>query len=194
MPSSPRFRTNAGARSLIPSPAETGDRISINATTTERNMDGNDNERGQMPGHAWRWQTRDIRGQVEPRLVAEPAEPGHPAPALGRVQPDGPGLQLRRGVQEARSGRAEEGPLRADDRLAGLVAGRLGPLRRRCSSAWPGTAPAPTAPATAAAAPAPATSVSRRSTAGPTTATSTRRAACSGRSSRNTATRSPGPT
>jgi catalase-peroxidase len=43
--------------------------------------------------------------------------------------------------------------------------------------------------ATAAAAPAPATSVSRRSTAGPTTATSTRRAACSGRSSRNTATR-----
>ena len=34
-----------------------------------------------------------------------------------------------------------------------VVAGRLRPLRRRCSSAWPGTAPAPTASATAAAAP-----------------------------------------
>jgi catalase-peroxidase len=37
------------------------------------------------------------------------------------------------------------------------------------SSAWPGTAPAPTASATAAAAQAPATSASRPSTAGPTT-------------------------
>ncbi len=46
------------------------------------------------------------------------------------VQSDGPRLRLRRGIQEARPGRAEEGPLRADDRLAGLVAGRLGPLRR----------------------------------------------------------------
>ena len=51
---------------------------------------------------------------------------------------------------EAREG----GPARADDRQPGLVAGGLRPLRRRCSSAWPGTAPAPTASATAAAAPA----------------------------------------
>jgi hypothetical protein len=55
-------------------------------------------------------------------------------------------------------------------------------------------APAPTARPTAAAARAPATSALRRSTAGPTTATSTRPAACCGRSSRSTATPSPGPT
>ncbi len=60
----------------------------------------------------------------------EPVESGDPAPALAGVQPDGPGLRLRRGLQEARLRRAEEGPGRADDRLAGLVARRLGPLRR----------------------------------------------------------------
>ena len=63
-----------------------------------------------------------------------------------------------------------------------------------CSSAWPGTARAPTASPTAAAAPAPASSASRRSTAGRTTPTSTRRAGCCGRSSRSTAGKSPGPT
>ena len=84
--------------------------------------------------------------------------------------------------------------VRADDRLAGLVAGRLRPLRaalhphglaqrrhlphrRRPRRRRP-----------------PARSASRRSTAGPTTPTSTRRAGCSGRSSRSTAARSPGPT
>jgi catalase-peroxidase len=76
---------------------------------------------------------------------------------------------------------------RADDRFAGLVAGRLRPLRRRCSSAWPGTAPAPIAPPTAAAARAAGSSASRRSIPGRTTPISTRRAACCGRSSRNTA-------
>ena len=70
------------------------------------------------------------RRPVEQRLVAQPAEPPDPAPALCEVQPDGRAVRLRRGIQEARPGRAEEGPLRADDRFAGLVAGRLGPLRR----------------------------------------------------------------
>ena len=42
----------------------------------------------------------------------------------------GAAVRLRRGVQEARPGRGEEGSRRADDRLAGVVAGRLGPLRR----------------------------------------------------------------
>ena len=51
-----------------------------------------------------------------------------------------------------------------------------------------------TASATAAAAPVPASSASRRSTAGRTTRTSTRRAGSCGRSSRNTAGKSPGPT
>ena len=69
-------------------------------------------------------------------------------------EPDGRGLRLCRGIQEARPRRGEEGPLCADDRLAGLVAGGLRPLRPARSSAWPGTAPAPIASATAAAAPA----------------------------------------
>ena len=38
-------------------------------------------------------------------------------------------LQLRRSFQEPRSGGGEEGSRRADDRFAGLVAGRLRPLR-----------------------------------------------------------------
>ena len=45
------------------------------------------------------------------------------------VQSVGQGFQLRRGIQETRLRGPEEGPLRADDRFAGLVAGRLGPLR-----------------------------------------------------------------
>ena len=45
------------------------------------------------------------------------------------VQPDGRGLRLRRGVQEPRPGRRDQGPARPDDRLAGLVAGGLRPLR-----------------------------------------------------------------
>jgi catalase-peroxidase len=48
--------------------------------------------------------------------------------------------------------------------------------------------------ATAAAVRTAASCASSRSTAGPTTSTSTRPAACCGRSSRNTARRSPGPT
>src|SRR6516164_6966422 len=55
-------------------------------------------------------------------------------------------------------------------------------------------AAARTASPTAAAAPAPASSASRPSTAGRITRTSTRRAGCCGRSSRNTAGKSPGPT
>ena len=46
------------------------------------------------------------------------------------VQSAGRGLRLRRGLQEARLHRAEERPGAADDRFAGLVAGRLRPLRR----------------------------------------------------------------
>ena len=53
-----------------------------------------------------------------------------PASELLLVRPDGQGLQLRRGVQEARPGGCEEGSLCADDRFAGLVAGRFRPLWR----------------------------------------------------------------
>ncbi len=50
-------------------------------------------------------------------------------PALVEVRPDGRRLRLRRGIQEPRPRGRQEGPARADDRLAGLVAGRLRPLR-----------------------------------------------------------------
>ncbi len=110
-----------------------------------------------------------------------------------KSNPMGAGLQLRERVQEPRPGGGEEGSRGADDRLAGLVAGGLRPLRTVCSFAWRGTAPALTAPVTAAAAPAGASSASRRSTVGRTTSVWTRRVACSGRSSRSMAGRFRGP-
>ena len=42
---------------------------------------------------------------------------------------DGRGVRLRQGVQEPRPERGDQRPQRADDGLAGLVAGRLWPLR-----------------------------------------------------------------
>ena len=73
--------------------------------------------------------SRRRRRHVEPRLVAEPAEARPPAPAFLQVRSDGRGLQLRRRVQEPRPGGGEERSRGADDRLAGLVAGGLRPLR-----------------------------------------------------------------
>ena len=67
--------------------------------------------------------------QDEPGLVAESAGPAGSPPALAPVQSDGRGLRLRRGVQDPRPRRAEAGHLRGDDDVAGLVAGRLRPLR-----------------------------------------------------------------
>ena len=69
------------------------------------------------------------RRQDEPRLVAEPAAAGTAAPALGEVRPDGRGLRLREGIQQPRLQGAKGGPGQADDRLPGLVAGGLRPLR-----------------------------------------------------------------
>ena len=69
------------------------------------------------------------RPQDEPGLVAEPARPLGSPPALAPVQSDGRGLRLRRRVQDPRPRRAEAGPHRGDDDVAGLVAGRLRPLR-----------------------------------------------------------------
>src|SRR5215510_2654185 len=76
-----------------------------------------------MPGHAC-----DGSGQVESRLVAEPAEPSGSPPALGPVRSDGRGVRLRQGVQEPRPAFRDQGPACLDDGLAGLVAGRLRPL------------------------------------------------------------------
>ena len=109
------------------------------------------------------------------------------------VQSDGRGLRLRRRVQDPRPRGAQAGRHRGDDHLAGLVAGRLRPLRAVLHPDDAGMRPAPTASTMAGVAAARAPSASRRSTAGPTTPASTRPAGCSGRSSRSTAGRSPGP-
>ena len=82
-----------------------------------------------MPGHARRQHRHAGRRQVEPRLVAQPAEPRHPPPALAAVHSPGRGVRLRGGVQEARPRGAQEGSLHADDDVAGVVAGRLRALR-----------------------------------------------------------------
>ena len=85
-------------------------------------------------------------------------------------------------------------PGRADDHLAGLVAGRLRPLRPAVHPhelARRRHLPHRRRPRRRRRA---APSASRRSTAGPTTRASTRRAGCCGRSSRSTAARSRGPT
>ena len=76
-----------------------------------------------MPGRA-----RYLR-QDQPRLVAEPARPQRSPPAVEPLRPDGRGVRLRRGVQEPRPRCGDQGPARADDGFAGLVAGRFRPLR-----------------------------------------------------------------
>ncbi len=52
-----------------------------------------------------------------------------PAPEPARGRSDGRGVRLRRGVQDARPRCPEEGHRGGDDDVAGLVAGRLRPLR-----------------------------------------------------------------
>ena len=69
------------------------------------------------------------RPHIEPGLVAEPARPVGAPPARGRGRPDGRRLRLRGGVRDPRRRRAEAGRRRGDDDVAGLVAGRLRPLR-----------------------------------------------------------------
>ena len=66
----------------------------------------------------------------ECELVAEPAESEDPASALAAVRSDGQGIRLCRGIQEPRPGCGDQGPGCLDDHVAGLVAGRLWPLRR----------------------------------------------------------------
>src|SRR5947207_7103747 len=93
-------------------------------SATYRPKEGTDVNRSKVPVHAHGWHR-----PVEPRLVAQSAEPQDPASKLAPVRPDGQGLQLRQRVQEPRPGGREEGPRGTDDRLAGLVAGGLWPLR-----------------------------------------------------------------
>src|SRR5437016_2777849 len=82
-----------------------------------------------MPGDEWGSATFGGWAPVESRLVAESTAPGDPSPKLSLVQPLGRGVQLWRRVQEARLECSEEGHRGGDDDVAGLVAGRLRPLR-----------------------------------------------------------------
>ena len=84
-----------------------------------------------MPGRA---RHHKCWNEVEQRLVAEPAEPQDSPPELAPVRSHGQGLQLRRGVQEARLQGSEERPHRADDGQPRLVAGGFRPLRRALHS------------------------------------------------------------
>ena len=59
--------------------------------------------------------------------------------------PMGDGVRLRRGVQEPRPGCGHQGSARADDGFAGRGGRPTSATTGRSSSAWPGTAPAPTA-------------------------------------------------
>ena len=84
--------------------------------------------RNQVPDGWQGWQERRCAEHVEPALVAEPAGSVDSPPELSPGRSHGKGLQLRRGVQEPRPESRETGHLRADDHVAGLVAGRLRPL------------------------------------------------------------------
>ena len=61
--------------------------------------------------------------------MAQSVAPRDPAPAVTVVQPHGSRLRLRTRVRVARLCRAQARPERADDRLAGVVAGGLRSLR-----------------------------------------------------------------
>ena len=71
-----------------------------------------------------------LHGPSKSRLVAEHAEHRGAPPQLAAIRSDGRGVRLRQGVQEPRPERRDQGPARPDDGLAGVVAGRLRPLRR----------------------------------------------------------------
>jgi catalase-peroxidase len=106
---------------------------------------------------------------------------------------DGRRLRLSLEFLQRSTTTAEARPDRADDRQPALVAGRLRSLRpvlHPHGLARAGTYRTGDGRGGASA----GSSASPRSTAGRTTATSTRRAACCGRSSRNTAASSAGPT
>ena len=89
-----------------------------------------------MPGHGGRRRRGQVRGKVrrdpgvrEQRLVAGTAQPQGFAARFASRRPHGRGFRLRQGIRNARPQRGDQRPQGLDDRLAGLVAGRLWPLR-----------------------------------------------------------------
>ena len=85
-------------------------------------------ESGGLPGRA-RARTAPDPGRRQPRVVAGAAQPEDPRQEPRRGQPPRRGVRLRRGVQDPRPRRREAGHRGGADDLAGLVAGRLRPLR-----------------------------------------------------------------
>jgi DNA-binding transcriptional ArsR family regulator len=69
------------------------------------------------------------RRPPQPGLVAQPARPAGPPPALARSNPLKEDFDYKEAFAEPRRRGAQAGPHRGDDHLAGLVAGRLRPLR-----------------------------------------------------------------
>ena len=82
-----------------------------------------------MPGDGGHEREGGNAGHDEHGLVARGTEPQGAAPAVCVVESDGPGLRLRRRVQNPRPRCGGQRPARADDRLAALVAGGLRALR-----------------------------------------------------------------
>src|SRR5579863_5454417 len=95
---------------------------------------GNYDKRKQIHGDKWLSPAHLDWGPGNSRLVAESIERADTPSTLSPVQPFGQGLQLQRGVQETRPRGSEEGRRSGDDDLAGLVAGRLRPLRAALDS------------------------------------------------------------
>src|SRR5262249_2039233 len=123
-----QYRAGVNGSIMAPAPIarrHAGTRFSqyggVGDTQTKGETDG---KRSEVPIHA-----HGRRWHVEPRLVAQSAEAQDTEPATAQVRSHGPGLQLRQGVQEPRPGGGKEGSHRVDDRLAGLVARGLRPLR-----------------------------------------------------------------
>src|SRR5437868_4103308 len=102
----------------------------VTGNSAERRKERRDRERQRerKPGNPKPY-SKGISAQDEPGLVAESAGPASSPPALAPLRSDGRGLHLCRRVQDPRSRRAQARPHRGDDDVAGLVAGRLRPLR-----------------------------------------------------------------
>jgi len=118
--------------------------------------------RSKVPVHAHGWRRR-----LEPRLVAQSAEPQDAAP----VRSHGQGLQLHQEFRASTWRREEDLVALMTDSQAWWPAD-FGHYDH-CSFAWPGPAPARTASATAAAAPVPANSASPPLNSWPDNGTST---------------------
>ena len=134
------------------------------------------------------------RPHDEPGLVAEPARPVGPHQHSPLSNPMGEDFDYAEEFETLDLDALKRDLIERDDHVAGLVAGRLRPLRAALHPhglARRRHLPHRRRPRRRRRA---ARSASPRSTAGPTTPASTRRAGCSGRSSRSTAARSPGPT